>query len=390
MKTFFSVITAVAISLFVSLTLSEMFVRAFAPPWLEQRMSILAPATANFSGFGTDRNWKVERKNGKFVSFTPHSQFNVSHVEYLNVANIDRFGGRRTFPSYGALPRVIVLGDSFTFGVGVEDHETVVSQMAIKVPGATFLNLGVPGSALPQQLEIVKERHAELASNLYVFFFFLGNDFADILQYDLASSKGGSAKETNSPQSNPNDGVLWKVNDFIYHHPLLRHSYLIQLLRKFSLDALSVAYPGAVPPSDPILIMMDGSKVEYHDKAMTAIIRQLRALLDAQDRLGFRSLLIAIPDRQQLSPSIREFQAQIHSVPLALLDPFRPNQLLRTAAASVGIPFFDPTQCISAAGYKIEELYYHQDSHFRALGYETLANCVVEYVARSFALSGQR
>jgi hypothetical protein len=53
-------------------------------------------------------------------------------------------------------PTIVLFGDSFTFGVGVEDVETFASRIAMGFPQYRLINLGVPGSALVQQLEILK------------------------------------------------------------------------------------------------------------------------------------------------------------------------------------------------------------------------------------------
>jgi len=390
-RAFAGAIFAIASSLIISLVLSEAIVRALAPPWLEQRMSILAPITGGGSGFGTDHNWKVERKNGKFLSFTPNSKFDVSHVEFHNVAHIDDLGGRRTFRSgNGASKRIVALGDSFAFGVGVEDQETFVSQIAEKLANVGFLNLGVPGSALPQQLAILRERHVELASEMYVFFFFLGNDFDDIIRDEEAGRRRDAARAEDRSEGDPSNGFLWRVNDLVYHNSVLKRSYLIQFLRKLSLDVLNAGSSGVVPRRDPVLLIMDKSMVEYRDKAMSSLARHLRALVDEQARLGFRSLLVAVPDKNQLNAAFREYQAQIHSIPPASLEPFRPNQLLSIATSDAGVGLIDPTECILSAGYKSELLYYHHDNHFRALGHQVLASCVVDRLASAFSLPRER
>src|SRR5262249_48739712 len=150
---------------------------------------------------GTDRGAEAEYRDGKFFSFTPYSQFDVSHVEYNNVAHIDEFGGRRLpFRSGRNLKLLPLLGDSFTFGVGVEDEETFASKLATRLPAFRVLNLGVPGSGLNEEITIIKLRHDNLNRPMhYIIFFFLGNDFLDILQQDtsISSSRGKIPQSAN-------------------------------------------------------------------------------------------------------------------------------------------------------------------------------------------------
>ena len=52
------------------------------------------------------------------------------------------------------------MGDSFAFGVGVDDRQTYVNLLDLK-SSLRYLNLGVPGSALPNHLDIIEYRHVE-------------------------------------------------------------------------------------------------------------------------------------------------------------------------------------------------------------------------------------
>lgn len=105
----------------------------------------------------------VRKENGQFLSFTPFSRFTISHYEYRHSADIDELGAessRKRPPGRSSVPFV---GDSFVFGIGVPDQETFVNHLARGAPWR-FVNLGVPGTSLNLQLDIVEKRHAELGS----------------------------------------------------------------------------------------------------------------------------------------------------------------------------------------------------------------------------------
>jgi hypothetical protein len=363
--------TAGCISLFMALTLCELMARLFAPPWLEQRMAILNSMNDGFGEFGTDRDWKVERRNGRFFSFTPHQRLDVSHVEYRTVANIDEFGGRRTFfAGNPGSPTIVLLGDSFTFGVGVEDEETFASRIAVGFPEYRFINLGIPGSALHEQLDILKMRQDELRSGKYVFFFFLGNDFADILQHSDVGEKNGVT------------GFLRTVNNHVCHHELLDHSYSMQIIcNLFPLTAVATR-PWFEFPRDPVFYVMDRSMAPYQQLAAEALARQLKTLADLQGTLNFRCLLIAVPDVHQISHAARKLHAELYGVPLQQLEPLRPNEILEKETKKAGLVLFDPTACIVAAEQEPEKLYFEHDNHFRRPGHEVFANCVRPEIAK--------
>src|SRR5205807_2317453 len=88
-----------------------------------------------------------------------------------------------------------------------------------------FLNLGVPGTCLGQQLDIIRARHWELGCpRVYVFNFFLGNDYSDLIAYYHDKEDGEAQPETSKSAR-----VLWGVNGFVYHNFILKHSFMLQL-----------------------------------------------------------------------------------------------------------------------------------------------------------------
>jgi lysophospholipase L1-like esterase len=57
----------------------------------------------------------------------------------------DAWGERRTLPESHAERTVIVVGDSISFGVLVDDSETLASQLQSRDPQHRYRNLGIPG-----------------------------------------------------------------------------------------------------------------------------------------------------------------------------------------------------------------------------------------------------
>ncbi len=76
--------------------------------------------------------------------------------------------------------RVLVIGDSFTFGLGVEDHETFTSRLNIEQNKREFVNAGVPGYAPDQQMLWVERISPLVNPDQILFVIYLGNDLIDI------------------------------------------------------------------------------------------------------------------------------------------------------------------------------------------------------------------
>lgn len=376
---------SVAFGILVSILLCETIVRTFPPAWLQHRMTTLNP-DASAAGFGSDRAWNVEKRDGKFWRFKPGTKFDVSHYEYTNVAHIDDLGGRRIAHNREAqveVPNLIApfLGDSFTFGVGVEDEETFASLLSSKLGGVRIVNLGVPGTAIHNQLDIIRLRYAELGRpSRVVFFFFLGNDFSDIqnaVRSDETEVNCKPLSRTAANKSSPT--LLWRINDFVYHNTILKRSYLIQFLRKFALDSYNAVrkIQNKQYVVNPIFILMNQDDEKQYLEVIKALVGQFKRLKAMETELGFSSLLITIPDVHQIDETRRKLQATAYGLAFRSLDPDRPNRLIEMTAVKENILFFDSTHCLSSSGLGAK-LYYTQDNHLRAIGHELLANCIEE------------
>ena len=370
-------VTTVLLSLAVSLVLSEAILRALAPAWLEYRMAVLNPEAAA-EGWGSDAAWPVERRNGSFYSWIPSSSFSVSHLEYKTTAHIDELGGRvvpasSTSKSNPLLP---FLGDSLTFGIGVNDDETFVSKIADKIQHFRVLNLGVPETALTQQIELIERRHHDLGNpQRYFFFFFLGNDFDDMISAEQATVHEKKAANVDLETPYP---ILIALNNLATNTPILRQSYLLQLARQFGIDILNRMRQrdGALPVWNASFYIMDKSMDAYRSDAQSAVKKQLDKLLSLQETMNFKSMIVAIPDVHQVDASRRKLFADRFGISTDQLDPRLPNQLLADALRTVDIPLFDATECI-ANGRNADSYYYQRDTHFRPAGHEALARCVI-------------
>lgn len=107
----------------------------------------------------------------------------------------DERGARRHPPAGGqstAAPvTVLVLGDSYTFGIGVDDDQTwpyhLELLLAEALPGgARVVNLGVPGYGLTQ-MRLLAERHLERLNPRLLVVMMCSNDPGDDLGFSLGA-----------------------------------------------------------------------------------------------------------------------------------------------------------------------------------------------------------
>ncbi len=91
--------------------------------------------------------------------------------------------------------RVLLLGDSFTFGINLHDAHTYPALLQALLPGREIVNAGVPGYSIPQEVALFRERARftepdvtvlqVLFNDLYGFFYFERNLFARELRDEV-------------------------------------------------------------------------------------------------------------------------------------------------------------------------------------------------------------
>ncbi|NJN51290.1 MAG: SGNH/GDSL hydrolase family protein [Gammaproteobacteria bacterium] len=121
-------------------------------------------------------------------SLAPYWQGEHHHHDFDVTYRINADGFRGEFPLFGAAKtrrRIAVLGDSFTFGIGVDDAETFVARLAGSGRDE-HLNFAVPGYSTDQQLLQLPEQVLAFEPDAIWVVVYLGNDLIDnALAYPL-------------------------------------------------------------------------------------------------------------------------------------------------------------------------------------------------------------
>ncbi len=113
------------------------------------------------------------------------------HYDYDVEYTTNRFGFRGGFPRAKKGRRYGVLGDSFTFGFGVEDHQTFVHLLNIEGGGDEYLNFAVPGYSTDQELLLLRRRVLFFQPDEIMLVVYMGNDlFDNELAFPLQAEHG--------------------------------------------------------------------------------------------------------------------------------------------------------------------------------------------------------
>jgi hypothetical protein len=105
-----------------------------------------------------------------------------SHHDFDVTYGTDRYGFRVS-PALdeSRKRRIAWVGDSFTFGLGVDDGDTFVNRLNLLDRGAAHLNYGIPGFSTDQEWLLIQREVLGFRPDEIVLVVYLGNDLLDNL-----------------------------------------------------------------------------------------------------------------------------------------------------------------------------------------------------------------
>ncbi|OGT73601.1 MAG: hypothetical protein A3I78_06395 [Gammaproteobacteria bacterium RIFCSPLOWO2_02_FULL_56_15] len=282
--------TTLLFSALVSLLAAELAWR-----WYEQTISassVLDPGLLRYHprlGWVLNPGWRGSHR---------HHDFSADYqVNYFG------FRGQPVSSGRSDRRRVALLGDSFTFGLGVNEAETFAVRMAEQDPATEYLNFGVPGYSTDQEYLLQQEVVSSFQPDLYLLFLYLGNDIIDNmlsvpLQVEQAKpfyrlEEGGQLRLQNVPvPSGQASGVVAEssLESVVYGTELARMQNPLSRILSSSrlLDRL---LPDPHFEGTKIQGILDARLVEQR-RLLAAIIREMGEYTAGQ---GSRLALVLLP-----------------------------------------------------------------------------------------------
>ncbi|WP_198262955.1 SGNH/GDSL hydrolase family protein [sulfur-oxidizing endosymbiont of Gigantopelta aegis] len=202
-------------------------------------------------------------------ALTPNWKGEHSHHDFSVTYSTDEHGFRQQ-PREGKSTtgrKIALIGDSFTFGFGVNDYETFAAKLALDDIDNEYLNLGVPGYSTDQEYLLMQQQSKENIND-YVLIFYLGNDIIDnALPHPLQA-------EPAKPFFEVNEGVLVLKNMPVpktKKPAVLRSQTLKVILFGNELNQYAVAFDGLRQKSQ-ILKLLIPQKANTDRATINAIL----------------------------------------------------------------------------------------------------------------------
>lgn len=355
---------------FLALELSQTS-NPLAFPRREAWLHLFAPSQDG-AVYSTKRNYRQTFRSAEFKTSV--------RTNNIGIRENDDFDGRR--------PDIAAVGDSFTFGHGVEVGERYSDRLREKYPSLQILTLApANGFTTPHYYHFLQDRPWLLPKILIVGLFAFNDLGEDIGRTDIVEGSDGEIERLSLK------GMRITMDGY-FAHPLERdpESTILRWLRElyFGRALLLLHYRllkdrslSAAPAGDdhhsksPGLSDLDAGI--FNRDAVTGLnfIIRMRELLN---RNGGRVVVLYIPyaywvgDYPHLCPYDADTCVALRTSRNDL------GNALSSWAATKGVRLIDPTESFRARERAGERLYFARDAHWNSAGHQAAADLIVRFV----------
>ncbi len=285
-------------------------------------------------------------------------------------------GSREVSLEKQAAVRVLLLGDSFTYGLGVDDDQTFAAELERELGErylpAEVINAGNPGKGTDYELKLFQTVGAGLKPEVTVLCFF-SNDFQDNARgeyYDVDAGGGLRAKSL--------DGNRGSIKTFLLHLPgynwLISWSQAANLVKQAAVDYLVQAgkgRKGQVGAASGLVVSYEtgydglGYSNETNRKLTAIYLDHLR---EAVKQAGSELLVVYIPLASEVETYRRKQEIS------------RDEQALKEIIEARGGTLKSLTPPLASAPVPIRELYY-AEGHWTPRAHLQVGRYLGDYIA---------
>ncbi|HET7292745.1 MAG TPA: hypothetical protein VFM88_09980 [Vicinamibacteria bacterium] len=367
--------------------LLELFLRLFAPQVPPQAGLFRPDETVGFR--------QVAFFRGRFPS-----------AEHAASVQTNSLGFRdREYPAdKGGSFRILGLGDSFAFGVGVEEPMAYLARVeeALRPERVEVINAGLVGAGPDTEARLLEDVGPRLRPDLVVLGLFVGNDMRDAMLGPEAIEvrEGSLAWRPGAQQrwdSVVTGGRLERLArasgaEVAFQDFLRAHSHAFRLVaRGYAALRSRLASGGGKAPLG--VFREEAFCLKSYPPEIEQGWRRTREALDRikswSERHGARLLLLLIPFRGQVEPQEWQEFLRTHDVREEDLDLEKPQDLVKRWADSEGVQALDLLPALRRAREEGGEVYYRRDPHWTARGHAVAAEQILAELRSSGLLPGR-
>lgn len=301
------------------------------------------------SFMATDRELIFKIKpNQNFLVKHPDYQMRV--VTHLNLPDIGFRGG-----SVGGPPWAVAVGDSFTFGQGV-NHEALWTTVLAKALGKDVINMGVPAQGPSQYTRIFKRYGLPLKPRV-VFYGFYFNDLDSAVRF--------RRNQRGIPVSR-------YLRDYSIVYNLLGGAKRVKDQQPvfFKAEGVELAL-------EPVGLRRELERqVEKFAERWAAVSHEIEEAIKASQEAGVKFVLVYFPSRWEVHWEQIKTQLNFPSN----LDMDRLHRKVLEYCGSKAITCFDLSPALKREAGQNKQLYFRTDGHWNAAGNRVVADAIAEFV----------
>lgn len=300
--------------------------------------------------------------------FAPAPGRRGRHVtpEYDHAFSHNAQGWRRGEPITAALPpgksrRVLLLGDSFTYGLGVDDDATFAARLQVALPAVDVINAGCNGMGQREQLAVLDQLGAAVRPDLVVVHFFW-NDLTDNLRRQEPAFVRREGRVVRLPGVDPGFDPLVSLPEPTWERPSAWTTSYLQQFVKEGLKAVRYRWFGI---RDRFVATAD-----EQDAAWATTGELLGMMRDRAAAIGARLVVVCLPDHNQVDPD-----AVIANVGEAQ---FAVQPRLRAVCQGIGVSCLDLLPPLRERFARDQKpLFWFADRHLTGAGHQAVADALL-------------
>ena len=257
--------------------------------------------------------------------------------------------------------RILGLGDSYTFGVGLDLDQTFVKQIQARLtpilPGVDVINGGVAGYNLFQALSYFKEKGRNYAPDFVVYFFFL--DDAKGLASEAEAEQWYAAAVSSALEKEEDAFQQVASKSYLYNFTTNLLTLISGKFRSFN----KASWLRSIEHRKKYFLASNNDSING-TLDMRPFTNQLAELKRLCGEMGIPLLLVVIPDSVQVAdPAMQGI-----------------NGIVEQICVDLGIPFLDITPRFELEK-DLNALYlFPLDAHTSAKGNAVIAKAVAETI----------
>lgn len=274
--------------------------------------------------------------------------------------------------------RIMVLGDSFTEGIGVEMPETYPKLLEDMFGRGKveIINGGIKGYGPMEEIVFYRDELSRYDPDIVIMSFFPGNDVVDMGRPRILNVTGGDRPvlvETGERHST-DLGFIMNLRRFVGMHSHV-YMYTIQaLFRNQAVRSRFIEWGLFVPAPRPFFTY----PFEPYELSAVEATRYMEAFADELSASNKTFIVVAIPDMDQVYPGKFEAKLAYYNV-TQYFDIFVANREIAELCRRKGLTCIDMTESFIAANSTI--FYHNYDGHFNRAGQEFAAKLIYDRLA---------